>query len=109
MTYQQISNMIESIGVPYAYYQFPAGTEQPTPFICFYFPDADDFIADNTNYQKIEALMIEVYTDEKDFTLESTTEAVLKEAGLVYSRTESYIDSERMHMTVYETEVLING
>ena len=57
MTLREINNMIESIGVPYAYYQFPEGTEQQTPFICFYYPANDDLIADNANYQKINQLI----------------------------------------------------
>lgn len=101
--------MIASIGLPYAYYQFPDNTGQEPPFICFYFPDNDDFIADNINYTKIEALRIELYTDDKDFTLEAEVEGALKEAGLVYSRSETPIDSERMYLVTYETEVLING
>lgn len=109
MTFQEISNMVEDIGLPFAYYQFPEGTGQQPPFICFYFPDNDDFVADNINYAKIEALRVELYTDEKDFALEAEVEAALNEAGLVYSRTETPIESERMYLVSYETEVLING
>lgn len=109
MTFQEISNMVEDIGLPFAYYQFPEGTGQQPPFICFYFPENDDFVADNINYAKIEALRVELYTDEKDFALEAEVEAALNEAGLVYSRTETPIESERMYLVSYDTEVLING
>ena len=109
MTFEEINNMVEDIGLPFAYYQFPEGTGQQPPFICFYFPDNDDFIADNINYCKIEALRIELYTDEKDFAIEAEVEAALNEAGLVYSRTETPIESERMYLVSYDTEVLING
>lgn len=109
MTFQEISNMVEDIGLPFAYYQFPEGTGQQPPFICFYFPENDDLIADNINYCKIEALRLELYTDEKDFALEAEVEAALNEAGLVYSRTETPIESERMYLVSYDTEVLING
>ena len=101
--------MVASIGVPYAYYQFPEGTAQPTPFVCFYFDNSDDLVADNTNYQRIRPLVIELYTDNKDFALEATVESVLNRAGLVYSRAESWIDSERMNMVSYTTSVVITG
>lgn len=109
MTFTEISQMVEDIGLPFAYYQFPEGTGQQPPFICFYFPDNDDFIADNINYVKVEALRVELYTDAKDFALEAEVEAALNEAGLVYSRTEAPIESERMYLVSYDTEVLING
>lgn len=107
MTYKQVATMVESIGVPYAYYQFPNGTDQACPFVCFYFTGSDDLAADNTNYQRIRPLTIELYTDNKDFALEETVESVLNGAGLVYSRDEAWIDSERMNMVAYTTDIII--
>lgn len=109
MTHAQIATMISSVGVPYAYYQFPNDSGQEPPFICFYYSNNNDFVADNTNFQKIERLIIELYTDNKDFALEETLEGVLASAGLVYSREETYIDTERMFEVTYTTEVLIDG
>lgn len=109
MTYEQVATMVSSIGVPYAYYQFPEGTAQPTPFVCFYFEGSNDLGADNTNFQRIRPLTIELYTDNKDFALEATVESVLNSAGLVYSREEAWIDSERMNMVSYTTSVVITG
>lgn len=107
MTYKEIATMVESIGLPYAYYQFPDGTDQVCPFICFFLDSSNDFAADNINYQKIRRLNIELYTDNKDFTLEQTVETVLNSNGLVYYREETYLDSERMYMVSYETEIVI--
>ena len=107
MTYKEVSNMIEGIDIPFAYYQFPEGTGQECPFICFYFAGSDDFAADDTNYQRIRPLTIELYTDNKDFTLEETVEAALNSSGLVYSRSETYIDSEKMNMVVYTTDIIV--
>jgi len=107
MTYKEVATMINSIGIPYAYYQFPDGTGQACPFICFFFSDSNDLAAENTNYQKIRPLNIELYTDNKDFALEETVETVLNSNGLVYDRSESYLDSERMFMVVYTTDILI--
>ena len=67
MTYKEVSTMVKSIGLPYAYYQFPEGTAEAPPFICFYWSEDNDLKADNINYQKIERLNIELYTDNKDF------------------------------------------
>lgn len=107
MTYRQVATMINSIGIPYAYYQFPDGTAQACPFICFFFSDSNDLAAENTNYKKIRLLNIELYTDNKDFALEETVETVLNSNGLVYDRSESYLGSERMFMVVYTTDILV--
>ena len=109
ITYQDINNLIASIGVPYAYYQFPEGTGVAPPFICFYYDQQIGFAADNTNFAKPEHLVIELYTNNKDFQLEAQIEKALNDIGLVYSRMESYIDSEKLFLQTFESEVLING
>lgn len=109
MTTQEIAKMIEEVGVPYAYYQFTNATAKPCPFICFYYADSDDMSADNVNYVKVRRLVVELYTDNKDFELENTVETVLNNHGLFYSKSEIYIDSERMYEVIYESEVIING
>ena len=109
MTYKEIKTMIAGIGLPYAYYQFSEDTGQAPPFICFYYTDNDDFLADNTNYQTIVTLNVEFYSDQKDFTTEATIEAALTCAGLVFAKDETFIDSEKMHETIYTMEVVING
>ena len=107
MTYKQVAEMVGSIGVPYAYYQFPNNTGIAPPFVCFYFDSSNDFAADNVNYQRIRPLSIELYTDNKNFTLEQTVENVLNQNGLVYSREETYLDSEKMYMVTFMTEIII--
>lgn len=109
MTTQEIANMIDSVGVPYAYYQFSEATAKPCPFICFFYAGDDDFIADNKNYQKINRLIVELYTDTKDFYLETEVEDALNDHGLVYTKEEVYIDTERMFQITYESEVIINA
>lgn len=109
MTYEEIATMVSSIGVPYAYYQFTEDTAKPPPFVCFYYPGDNDFKADDSNYATIRPLTIELYTDNKDFTLEATAETILTANGLPFSREETYIDTEKMYMITYQTEVVING
>lgn len=109
MTTQEVAAMVASIGKPYAYYQFPEGTEQPTPFVCFFFSGDNDMKADDSNFQKIEHLIIELYTDNKDFDLEATVESVLSSNGMVWTRDEEWIEDERMLEVVYEMDVVITS
>ena len=108
MTYKEIDTMVGQIGLPYAYYQFPETGQQP-PFVCWFLEGIDDLYGDNINYQRIVNLTIEFYSDEKDFETEAAIESHLTLSGLSYYKQESYIDKEKMHQTVYQMEVLING
>lgn len=107
MTYKEVKTMLDGVRIPNAYYQFNKKTGQQPPFICFYYSENNDFVADNLNYQKIEHLIIELYTDNKDFGLEQTVETILNANGLVYSRQETPLDDEQMYMVIFETDVLI--
>lgn len=107
MTYKELKNFISSLGLPYAYNEFPDDTPQEPPFICFLFDSSNDFLADDTNYAKIRPLTIELYTSVKDFELEDTIEAALSAGGFVYSRDETYLDNEHMNMVIYTTEIII--
>lgn len=108
MTYQEIKQMVESIGLPYAFYQFSDDTEQTLPFVCFLY-DYDDFYADDSNYADKVVLTIELYTDTKDIQLEAAVEAVLDEHEMTWTKTPTFIDSERMWQISYTMEVFINA
>lgn len=109
MTREEIATMIAGVGLPFAYDHFTKDeTPGGPPFICFLYPDSDDFLADDGNYQGITDLTIELYADAPDFEKESAVEAALSNAGLVYSRSgPNYIDNERMYQTTFETSVLL--
>lgn len=109
MTFEQIPMIIAQMNIPYAYYQFPEGTDTAPPFICFYYQEQRGFYADNTNYAKPVLLVIELYTKNKDFQLENQLEELLNANEIPFAKYESYIDSEKMFMQTYESEVFING
>lgn len=108
MTRAEVNQMLSAVGIPVAYHHFPESSGQEPPFICFYYEADNDVIADNGNYVDVSGLTVELYTDNKDFDLEAAVETALKAGGMVYTRTEEYIDTERMYMEVYQMEVIIN-
>lgn len=109
MTYEEIDQMISSIGLDYTYYQFPEKEAPDLPYVLFYYPNRDDFQADGVNYAKIVQLNIELYTRNKDFDTEATVESVLDSYGLSYFKEEQYITSEKMYEVLYIMEVMLNG
>jgi len=109
MTHKEVAEMVSSIGLPYAYYQFPEGTGQAPPFVVYFYGPFDDVYADQKNYVEKPVLNIELYTSEKDFEKEATVEGILQNSGLTYYKEENYIDSEKMYQIAYEMEVIIDG
>jgi hypothetical protein len=107
MTPQEVNSMVESVGIPSAYYQFADDTGQQPPFICFFYGGSNDVNADNINYVRVERLYIELYTDQKDFALEAKVEKTLNDNGIVFAKSQDYIDTERMHVTVYESDITL--
>lgn len=109
MTEQEIFEIIKTVGFPVAYHHFEEGQEPKKPYLVYLYPKTNNFSADGIVYQGIFQLHIELYTKEKDVEAERKVEAVLREHGFFYERTEGYITSEKMYEVLYEMEVLING
>lgn len=108
MTHKQIKQMLDETNLPVNYLQWEMGHAPRLPFILFYYPERNDFKADNTNYVHVEKLAIELYTKNKDFATEALVESVLESHEIVYIKEESYIPSEHMYEILYFTEVIIN-
>lgn len=61
MTHAEVKAMVEEMGLPYAYDHFAEGESPDPPFICFLYPRAKNFGADNFVYHHFNRLAIEVY------------------------------------------------
>lgn len=113
MKYTEVNTMLNEIkttyGVPYAYYAFPENEAPALPYITFYYPASRNIPRDDGVYTKVEELTIELYTENKNFTLELNVETILNKYGIVWDKSEDYITSEHMFMITYETEIYIDG
>ena len=109
MTYTDIADMLTETEIPFTYYSFPEKEAPQLPYICYYYPGSDNEPASDRVYQRIDNLTIELYTETKDFSLEQEFEAVLDSYGIVWDKTEEYINTERMFMITYTTQVAIEG
>ena len=109
MTREEVYTMIQSIGLPCAYYQFSDNTPQVPPFVVWFFSSNTDVMADNSNYVDKEVLNVELYTSIRDFEQEQAVETVLASNGFTYAKEANFIDSEKIWQISYESEVIING
>ena len=94
----KLLTLIEEIGIPSAYDHFAEGESPSPPFITYLCPGSDNFPADGRVYFKIDEVHIELYTDEKDPSVEQKVEAVLDSHGIFYDKTEVWIDTEKLYV-----------
>lgn len=93
------------MGIPFAYDHFAEGESPDPPFICFLYPKAAEFGADNIVYHSFNQLDIEFYTDLKDPVLEAKVEEVLSAHELFYHKSEVWIEEEKLYEVLYELTV----
>ncbi|MCI5680176.1 MAG: hypothetical protein MR278_09440 [Bacteroidales bacterium] len=102
MKIEEIKKMLEATGLPVAYDHFKKQTDPP--FLVYLLPESRNIIADDCVYQGKVLVRIELYTDKKDPELEKVVETAL--ADMVWTKEETYIDSEEMFEIMYEMEVM---
>ena len=95
MTYEQIAEMMEEMGLPFAYHHFAEGESPAPPFLLFLSPGENTFSADNQMYFSFKQLDIELYTDIKN----------PERHKIYYTKSEVWIESEKLYEVLYETEV----
>ena len=96
--------LMEEIGIPFAYDHFAEGESPDPPFITFLLPGSDNFAADGKVYLKIDEVHIELYTDEKNPETEALVEDVLDAHEIFYDKTEVWIESEKLYEVLYSFE-----
>ena len=101
----KIINMLEEIGIPFAYSHFAEGESPEPPFMCYLLPTSDNFSADGRVYHKLSSVHFEVYTDKKDRALENRVEDVLDKNNIFYNKSEVWINSEKLYEVIYSFEM----
>ncbi|MBS4750323.1 hypothetical protein KG091_04450 [Carnobacteriaceae bacterium zg-ZUI78] len=102
MTLQDVYQALMSLKLPIAYYSFLEGQAPDVPYIIYYNPEDTVLKADNTNYIKHKRIIVEVYTPQKDIELENQIETLFDELSFIYTKQETYLQSERMYMLAYD-------
>ena len=105
MTLEELAEMLEKTGFPFAYDHFAEGESPDPPFICYLLPGSDNFSADGRVYFRISEVRIELYMDRKDSGAEALVETVLDDAGIFYNKSEAWIQSEKLYEVLYSMEL----
>lgn len=104
MTLEEIYQALKSIGLPVVYREFT--TPPDPPYLIYLFSYSSDLMADGQNYLEIDNYQIELYTKNKDPATESLVQNKLKELGLPYSKTETFLQSEGLFQLVYDIQLI---
>lgn len=105
MTIENLVEMLQETGIPFAYDHFAEGESPEPPFICYLLPGSNNFAADGKVYFKINQVRIELYTDSKNLAVEQKVEMVLDDSGIFYNKSEVWIQSEKFYEVLYSFEV----
>nr|DAT96161.1 MAG TPA: tail completion protein [Caudoviricetes sp.] len=101
----KLLQMLKDTGVPFAYDHFAEGEAVGPPFLCYLLPGSHNFAADGKVYHKVSIVHLELYTDEKNPSLEQTVETVLDASEVFYDKTEVWIGSEKLYEVLYTFEM----
>lgn len=108
MTYKEIYSSLKTTGLPVAFNSWESPENvPPLPYIVFTYPDNNDFMADDTNYQEIVTLEVGLYTKRKSIETEKAVEAKLLEHFHTFYKTSEYVSADQMQETLYTLEVMI--
>ena len=108
MKLTEIKTMLGQTGLSTTYYSFPIGDVPALPYLVWYLPSSNNVDADDKVYKKIETLNIELYTKTKSFAKEKAVEDVLDTWQMVWEKSESYLDDEKMYEVLYEMQIIVD-
>lgn len=101
----KLVSLLEKTGIPFAYDHFAEGDSTDPPFLCWLTLQSDHFSADGCAYLKVSEVHLELYTDRKDPAAEKKVEDALDNAGIFYSRSEVWIETEQLYEVLYIFEM----
>lgn len=101
----KLLQMLKDTRLPFAYDHFAEGEAVEPPFLCYLLPGSHNFAADGKVYHKVSIVHLELYTDEKNPSLEQSVEAVLDASEVFYDKTEVWIGGEKLYEVLYTFEM----
>lgn len=105
MILQEVYKALKGLGYPIAYHHFE-GTPEGVPFLVYYTTGSKPVLADDECWLNLADVVVELYCTYKDIEAEADIEAALASIGLVWSKTEVWIETESLYMITYEMEAL---
>lgn len=103
MCHEQILGILRTTEIPWACHHWE--TRQEPPYGVYVDVDDDPFFADGKTYVFSSVMRLEVYSTERDPELDQRVRDALDTAEIAYYVHYTWIESERLHETIFEIEV----
>lgn len=101
-TLQELYTQLKTLQLPVQYYMFQEGQAPNLPYIIYYNPSEQHENADNATLHISKDVIIEVYSEFKDLSLEDKLKQLFNKNKLTYTFQETYLKEERMYMLAYQ-------
>lgn len=105
MTLDELKRILDSTGLQVAYRQWEKGKAPSLPYIIYYQERTDNFTADNHVFHKEVQVSVELYSNLKNILAEQIIEKVFDENRIEWEASETYIESEKMYLVLYEITI----
>lgn len=102
MTLAEVKTVLDAVGIPVAYDRFE--TEQAMPYIIYKETSTRTLSRDDSVGVKISTIQVELYTVNKNLTLEATLEDVLD--SFIWNKTLDFDNEDEYYSSFYEFEIL---
>lgn len=99
--FKKIRAMLKLLNIPTAYLKFKNTTSPP--FAVFVRTTDNKIVADDSRFYSDDDFIIELYyVDlEEGLNLEEKLEHILDENGIIYDKSESFIEKEELYLMMY--------
>lgn len=103
MTYQLMTDILDELNIKYTYLQFdPGELDGVDKYIAYFESDKIRYLADDKVYHYEPHFAVELYTKYKDINTEQDLIGLFDKNEVPWSGgVSTYIDSEKMYMTVF--------
>ena len=97
---------VKSTGTPVVAVRWPKGTSQATPYVCWVLDSTRNAYGDDSVRLVVGGYDFELYCDQRDLALERSIEAALDTAGIAWSKSGAYVESEDLVETIYSMDLI---
>ena len=103
MTFAELVTILEPTGFPWTYHHWD--TPPPPPYGVYLSVRDNPFFADNRTYTFCAGIRLEVYSLERDTSLDDKVRAALDAAEIPYDTDYTFLESEGLYESIFEIEV----
>ena len=104
MTLEELKIILDKTKLQVSYSSVPV-EEATKPYIVYWQTGVSNFAADGIAYYSRKLVEITLYSDQRDRTSEGLIESQLTNAGIYWTKTNEFLETEKIFETIYTIEV----